>query len=78
MILPSVLPSAPCKCRWGSTDLSRLNGTGSLPPRAMSYPTRNFARLLLEVSQEAGLYLDRPRFIVPAMARIISTPDWDK
>ena len=27
-------------------------------PGSFNYPTRNFAQLVLEVSQEAGLYLD--------------------
>ena len=30
-------------------------------PGSFAYPTRNFAQLVLKVSQEAGLYLD-PRF----------------
>jgi len=29
-------------------------------PGSFAYPTRNFARILLKVSQEAGLYLDLP------------------
>ena len=29
-------------------------------PGSFAYPTRNFARMLLKVSQEAGLYLDLP------------------
>ncbi len=28
-------------------------------PGSCAYPTRNFARLVLKVSQEVGLYLDR-------------------
>ena len=39
-----------------------------------TYPTRNFAQFVSSVSEKAGLYLERPRFISAAMARILSMP----
>ena len=57
-ILPSVLPAAPARRRWGFTDLSRLMSAIARTPGSSIYPTRNFAQLVLKVSQEAGLYLD--------------------
>lgn len=47
--------------------LSRIRG-------AISYPTRNFARLISTVSRRAGLYLELPLFILSLILRISSTP----
>jgi hypothetical protein len=49
--------------REGSTDLSRYTDEITLALGNVTYPTRNFAQLVLNVSRQAGLYLERPLFI---------------
>ena len=75
MILPSVLPLARLRAPVGFHRFEPVEWNGIAPaPGSFDYPTRNFARMLLQVSQEAGLYLDSPRFIWTAIRRIASTP----
>ena len=49
------------------------NGIASAPGN-VTYPTRNFARFIPQVSRWAGLYLDPHRLIRAATWRILFTP----
>jgi hypothetical protein len=60
--------------REGFTDLSRSTGMIAHALGNVTYPTRNFARLLLSVSGKVGLYLESPLFIWAAILRICSIP----
>src|SRR5437667_6352670 len=59
MILPSVLPATHLRASRGFHRFEPVEWVGIAPaPGNVTYPTRNFARIVLQVSLEAGLYLD--------------------